>query len=337
MIPKNGYTYAVSRLKAMANRLLDNNSIIRLWESETFSSAMKLLSETHYAQWLSEMKNENDFESLISSELNYVVSETRSISPDKRIPILFQLPFDFHNIKVLVKDKITRTGNQGRRIDLLTSLGNVSVEDLILAVESEDYRLLPFGLHAVLPESLSIWEQSHDVLMVEKRLDAALFELMKSIAERIEIEGVKKWVRAKIDAENIRNVLRLVRFGLEIGKIPSFLHEGGFISKEKLLLLVNEPLEGWGRLVGFADAAMALSGITDFSDTEKSLTELEKALDDYVTGVLGPYRYDAFAPENILAFLWAKDIEAKNLRIILVGKANDVDKDVIRGLLRNVL
>lgn len=191
MIPKNGYTYAVSRLKAMANRLLDNNSIIRLWESETFSSAMKLLSETHYAQWLSEMKNENDFESLISSELNYVVSETRSISPDKRIPILFQLPFDFHNIKVLVKDKITRTGNQGRRIDLLTSLGNVSVEDLILAVESEDYRLLPFGLHAVLPESLSIWEQSHDVLMVEKRLDAALFELMKSIAERIEIEGVK--------------------------------------------------------------------------------------------------------------------------------------------------
>jgi len=337
MIPENGYSYAVSRLKAMGNRLLDNNSILRLWESETFSSAMKLLAETHYSQWLPEMKSEDDFESLISTELNYVISEVKALSPDKEIPVLFQLPFDFHNIKVLLKDRITRASGQGRRVDLLTPLGNIATDDLLLAVESEDYRLLPFGLHIVLPESISIWEQSHDVLLVEKKLDEALFELMRNIAGNINVEGVKKWVKARIDAENIRNILRLTRFGMETGKIASFLHDGGFISREKLLLLVNEPLEGWSRIIGFADAAAALSQVESFLVPEKALVELEKALDDYVSNVLAPYRYEAFAPENVLAYLWAKDMEAKNLRIVMVGKANGVDKDVIRGLLRNVL
>ena len=47
-------------------------------------------------------------------------------------------------------------------------------------------------------------------------------------------------------------------------------------------------------------------------------------------------RYSTFEPANVVRYLWLKEIEAKNLRIVLVSVANGVEKDAIRGLLRDV-
>jgi V/A-type H+-transporting ATPase subunit C len=37
-----------------------------------------------------------------------------------------------------------------------------------------------------------------------------------------------------------------------------------------------------------------------------------------------------------LTYLWSKETESKNVRIILVGIANGVDRESLRRLLRNV-
>jgi V/A-type H+-transporting ATPase subunit C len=71
-------------------------------------------------------------------------------------------------------------------------------------------------------------------------------------------------------------------------------------------------------------------------NTDDFVVDLEKALDDYITGVLKPYRYSTFAPENILTYLWAKESESKNVRVILVGLSSGADRKSLRRLLRNV-
>lgn len=336
MTQETGYGYAVSRLRAMETRLLDNSFFQRLLDSEDLSGALKTLGETHYARWLSEEKDAQDFEPAIFSELRQAYDDVTRFAPEPQLPQLCRLPYDIHNIKVLLKGQILKQKGSKKRTDLLTPLGNVPVDDLIVAIESEDYRLLPFGFHSVVPESIMQWEQSHDIRSIETLLDTHLFDMLRKLAEGAGHKGAATWVCAKIDAENVRNIFRLKRIDMDAGQAVHFLHDGGWISREKLLSLLAEPVEGWGRLLSFAGVSSVFEEMPETANAEDLVVDLEKAVDDYITDVLGPYRYSAFAPENILTYLWSKEIESRNVRIVLVGISNGVNRESLRRLLRNV-
>lgn len=335
MAQADRYGYSVARLRAMDRRNLDSAVLQRMVDSEDLPAALKILGETCYAQWLVELKSDADFDRAIEAELAFVYEELEKFVPDRELLQLCRLPYDFHNIKVLIKSAIRQRRNQEKRWDLLTAMGNIPTDDLIVAVESDDYRILPFGLPSILPGCFSLWEQTQDIVEVEKRLDALLFSTMLKMANNVPHEGIGSWVRGRIDAENIRNLARLKRINLELSQIPGFLHEGGWISTDRLISLYGEPLESWGRALAFADIGSVLLQMGDISDIESLLVDLEKVLDDYVTHILQKARYDAFSPVNVLLYLWSKEMESRNVRIVLVGKANGADKEVVRRLLRH--
>jgi V/A-type H+-transporting ATPase subunit C len=104
--------------------------------------------------------------------------------------------------KFLIKSALLVREGGERRFDLLTSLGNVPVDDLIMAMESEDFRLLPFGLHHLVPHCCSDWEQSKDSLEVVMLRDGRLFSAMRKLGAATGIEAASMWIRGKIDAEN---------------------------------------------------------------------------------------------------------------------------------------
>lgn len=330
------YGYTVARLRAMGHRLLDSGVFQRMLDAEDLQGALKTLNETCYASWLVEMKNEGAFDEAIEAELAYVYREIEQFAPDKALVTLCKMPYDFHNVKVLLKSAFLQKSGGNRRWDLLTRLGNLAPESLIESLESEDYRLLPFGLRGMIPLCLAQWDQSHDILEIERKLDDLLFSQMGVLAAKLDLKGAMQWVKGRIDAENIRNLLRLRRMQVEASKAAGFLHEGGIISVEKLLSLMGEPLESWGRLLAYTDLTGALSQLQEVSDFDALIVEVEKALDEYVLRVVEAVRFSSTAPENVLYYLWLKEMEAKNVRIVLVGKANGADREVLRGLLRHV-
>ena len=336
MAQADRYGYSVARLRAMEKRSLDSATLQRMVDSEDLQAALKILGETSYAQWLVELKSDSDFDKAIEAELAYVYDELEKFVPDRELITICRLPYDFHNIKVLIKSSIRQRRNQEKRWDLLTAMGSIPTDDLIVAVESDDYRLLPYGLSSLLPGCFSLWEQGQDILEVEKRLDSFLFHTMLTLATKTPVQGLVSWVRGRIDAENIRNLARLRRFDMELSQVTGFLHEGGWVSMERLLSLYGEPLESWGRTLGFADVGTVLQKMGDISEIENLLVDLETVLDDYVTGLLQKARYDAFSPVNVLLYIWSKEMESRNIRIALVGKANGADKEVVRRLLRHV-
>ena len=334
MVPSECYGYSVARLRAMENRLLDDNVLQRLIESDDLEGAVKILGETAYAPWFVELTSNTEFDKAIESELIYVYSEIAKFAPDIGIVDLCRLPYDFHNVKVLLKSHILQREGGERRFDLLTKLGKIPTDDLVLAVESEDYRLLPFGLHIAIPQCLSMWEQTHNILEIEKLLDDLLFSEMREIANGIGVDAIDKWLKGRIDAENIRNLLRLKRMDMEPAVVSSFLHKGGWVSVDKLMSIFGEPLEGWGRVLSFADIGGVLLHSQEIADISTLIVEMEKVLDDYIFGILEKAKYSAFSPENILYYIWAKEMETKNLRMILVAIANDADRDMVRRLIR---
>ncbi len=330
------YGYATARIRGMERRLVDPGVLQRMLDAEDLSSALKILGETAYAPWLVEMKSERDFDRPISMEMFHCYEEVRQFVPDAEMLLLLRITYDFHNVKVVLKSMLRHRRGQTRRWDLLTNLASYETDGLLTAIESEDYRLLPYGLSGVMGDCLSAWDQTQDIVEVEKRLDAQLFRSLGELAKTTAFPGVLHWFRARVDAENLRNLLRLKRTGEESSKIAGFMHEGGNVSRERLVELAGEPVESWARVLHYTNVASYLVEIEEHAGSEGMLVVLERALDDYISGTLAKFSYTPFAPENVLRFLWAKEMETKNVRIVLVSKTSGMDRDMVRKVLRRV-
>jgi V/A-type H+-transporting ATPase subunit C len=319
----------------MEHLLLDTGLFQRMLETDDLAGSLKILGETAYSKSLSDMSAEERYDAALEAELLSVCQELRTFVPDKGLVDLFRVQYDFHNVKVLLKSGFIAKSGGKKRWDLLTSLGTIPTDDLIVKMESEDFQLLPWGLPVIIPACLVLWEQAKDIVEVEKLLDNGLFAAMLDTARRLEKPGVIKWVKARIDSENIRNLLRLKRFEIDSAKAAEFLHPGGTVSPEALAQLLPEPFESWGRAISYSDIGVAISRLQDEGDFDSLIVSLEKALDDYCRDVLSLARYSSSAPENVLAYLWGKEMEIKNIRTVLVSKGAGADREDTRRMLRN--
>ncbi|MDR1514759.1 MAG: V-type ATPase subunit [Synergistaceae bacterium] len=329
------YRYAVARIRAMEHLLLDAGVIQRLLDASDLAEALKVLGETCYARSLAENVVHERYDAALEAELLSSIMELRAFVPDKELVDLFRIQYDFHNVKVILKSSFLAKRGGKKRWELMTSLGTIPTDSLIVSVESEDYSLLPYGLPSLIPAALSIWEQTGDIVEVEKLLDAGLFAAMLKVAEGFDEPGVLKWVKARIDSENFRNLLRLKRFGMSAQKAAAFLHSGGTVSVDTLVQLFSEPFESWGRALFHFEVGGAVSKALDERGFDRQIAALEKALDDYCRDAVSLARYSQDALENVLAYLWGKEMEVKNIRIALVSKGASTGRDETRRMLRN--
>ncbi len=330
------YVYAVARLRGMENSLLDASFFTRLIDSANLEDALKSLSETSYAQWMG--NTAGGFDRIIDDELLATCRELSHFVPDSALLTLFRMPYDYHNVKVLLKSLFKVRGGDldGRRHDLLSRMGAVSTDELITAIEAEEYGFLPYNLRDVIPQCWALWEHTKNAQSVELLLDHHLFTAMLAVADSLKMPEITAWVRHKIDAENLRCLVRLQRMGLDSQSGASFFHHGGNIRPDDMARLLNEPPETWSKVLSYTDIGTALEEIGERSDLGATLSDFSKALDNYLIRVLEKARYTTDAPENVLLYLLNKEAEARNLRIALVCVANGLNRDFARRLLSYV-
>lgn len=326
------YMYTVARLRAMENRFLDSSFFSRLIDCATLDDALKALGETVYSQWLA-TGTDAGFDRIIDEELWHLFDELRQFVPDRELLDLYRMPYDFNNVKVVLKSLFRVREGGERRYDLLSKLGSVDTDRMILAIEGENYGLLPWKLIDLIPRCWSVWEQTKNSQAVELLVDAHMFEAMGTVAEKLKMPAVVAWVRHRIDTENLRNAVRLQRMNTDPAVALPFFHRGGTLRPDGLAKLMGEPLEGWGKSLAYTDIGSALDSVQDRADLQSVLLEISKALDDYLIRVLEKAKYSATAPENVILYLLHKDMEARNLRVALVCVANSLNREFARRLL----
>ena len=169
MAQKERYGYAVARLRALENRLLDESVLQRMIDSDTLEAALKVLGETPYSAAIMELRSPLDFDKAIENELLRSYGEAATFVPDSGLMELLRLQYDVHNVKVLVKSQILLASGEKRHLELMTKLGNIDTDKLILAVEGEEYWELPYGFDSAIPASIAAWDTNEHLLATEKR------------------------------------------------------------------------------------------------------------------------------------------------------------------------
>jgi V/A-type H+-transporting ATPase subunit C len=303
-------------------------------DADDMAAALEILADSGYARWMSEGER---YDSALEAELCATFDEFAAFVPDRELIDIFRIPYDFHNVKVLLKGSFKEKPGGKKRYDLLTRLGSVPIGDLASRMEAEEYGFLPWRLPELLPYCVSMWEQNADIVAIERVLDRRMFAEIISLARSLEFPGVISWARARIDSENIRNLLRMKRFGFDASVAAPFLHEGGTAAVSTLVSMMSDPLDAWGRNLAYTNVGPAISeaagsGDLDFSE---QMPALERALDDMCSASVAGARYSTTAPENVTAYLWGKEMEIKNIRTVLVSKAARTNRDGVKGMMRS--
>ena len=315
------YLSISTRIRAMENRLLTAERMDRMIEARDDEEAMKLLAECGYT-------GTGTLEEILAQARADVFKDLSSAVPDPRLAEVFQLKYDYHNAKTLLKSKAT--GADPER--LLLAGGRYAPQELLEGWRREDLRGCSDTYRRAIIQASVVLEQEKDPQGADLVLDRACYEEMTRLAKELDSKYLQGYVRLSVDIANLRTAVRVSRMGKEAEFLRQVLLPGGSVSRQSL---VNARGDGLGEVfqTGLLARAAAL-GSKLSQPGSGALTAFEKACDDALTDYLTSARLIPFGEEIVIGYLYAREQELTAIRAIFAGRAAGLDGDTIRQRLR---
>lgn len=325
-IKDTDYLVISAQIRAMENTLLTPERMEQLLTARSDEEVARILQECGYPA-VSGAKPE-ELDAALTAAREETLRSLGDIAPDAGYLDVFRLKYDYHNAKAVLK-----AAAMGRTPDsMLTALGRVAPESVKKAGAGEDADLPPM-LADAMAEAKAVLETTRDPQLSDMVLDRWYYREQLSAAEATGSEFLTGYVRASIDAANLRSLVRTLRMGKPAAFLRSVLFEGGTVGEESILAVAESGGSGLAEL--YASTALreaAESGARALSGG--ALTEFEKLCDDAVSEYLSGARLVAFGEAPLVAYLAARETEYINLRIILMGRSAGLDAQTIRARLR---
>jgi len=321
------YAAVSAALHAREAKLLTQAMAERMIDAATPEESYKTLLECGYAP-LERCTLEN-VEHALSQARRELYREVSVLAPDKRIIELFQIKYDYHNAKAILKAAAMGTSPDR----MLMDMGRIGAAELKTAVESGELDKLPGALPAAVAEAKSVLDTTRDPQLSDIVLDRWMYRDMAQVAEDTGSQFLRGYVETQIDAANLRALIRTLRMGKNADFLAGVLFESGTVEPAAILAAANHPAGGLNEIYGptrFAQAAEAGEAALKGG----SLTEFEKRCDDAVSDYLAGAQMIPFGEAPLLAYLAARETEYTNIRILLMGRAAGLSPEVIRSRLR---
>lgn len=326
------FSQVIPRLRVYETKLLDKSKLDRMIDSHSASEALKVLQETEYANIMTNVKRAEDYELILSEELKRLFTMMYDISPEKSLIDLMSIKYDYQNIKVILKGMFLKEDLSY----LLVNVGTIDSIKLKNLIENNDFRDLNPIMKEAIEETILKFEETKDPQILDIILDKYMFKQLVQIKNKIDDTFVDKYVKALIDSTNIKTLLRVKKQNKGREFFASVIIEGGSLDKDKLLGMLNDAVENIITKLAFTDyAEFVRTGIEYFTKTN-SVSMLEKLVDNYIMKIMKDAKIIPFGVEPIIAYIYAKETEIKIIRIIMVGKLNNIAAEVIRERLRDI-
>ncbi|MDV3427249.1 MAG: V-type ATP synthase subunit C [Bacillota bacterium] len=321
----------VSRLRAIETKLLDKTKIERMKDASSLDEVLRILGETEYAAAASSIKKPEDYEMVLSRELKNLYQLMYELTPERKIIDLFSLRYDYHNIKVLLKGKYS-----GKSFDdMLINVGTIPAEKLSDYIKNNDYRDLDPLLREAIENTQHDYQETKDSQRIDLILDKYLYKDMLIRSEQLSNEFLLKFTKINIDLINIKTFLRVKKQKKGRDFLKEALLNGGSVDNDVFLNSLNDSVDNLVSRLSYTDYYKIMkTGLEDY-DRNENIIGFERLADDFLMNIIKDTKLISFGAEPIAAYIVAKETEIKLLRIILVGKLNNIPSEVLGERLRD--
>ena len=314
------YPFAVASVRSMENKLLTKQKLLQMAEAKDAEEALRFLQDSDYGK--TQIGDVHEFETMIQANLEEAYQAMGKLIPNEVFMDIFRFKNDYHNVKVLIKEEISKVN--GRKF--LIQGGSIPVEDLRKFFRERNYMEMPCIDEKAVEEAIELYAKTKNGRYIDTTLDRACFRVMSDAAEKLGIPYVATYVRKLADITNLKTLYRIYTLKRTEQELTESLVPGGEISAEALLHAFKSDN---------AAAALKETGYGRLCDSmELGFTAFEKACDDYLTEYVKEAKYKTLTPEPVAAYILAKETEAKCVRIIMTCKLHNIDAETFKERVR---
>lgn len=326
------YTHAAARTRVLETRLLSRATIERMVDAKDIDEVIRILGETEYSNVIGGINRAEEYEKILLSELIRVYELMYEMTRDDVVIDLLALKYDYHNLKVLAKEKILDKDLS----HLYTPLGSLDFKSFKENYSSGELSDKEIRFKEALEEVYRDFETHKDPQRIDILLDRYYFEHLYDLAKETEIPLFIEYVQDLIDFTNIKTLIRVKKQNKDINFLEEVILPNGKIEKDKIVLALNDSVEDIMNKFSNYDISPEIRiGLKAYEKTGR-LSELEKQMDDYLMDLNKPSKYIYIGPEPLFSYIVAKEMEIKILRIIMVAKLNNIQPDNIMERLRDL-
>lgn len=328
------YGFAIGKIRVLETKLLGKPQLENLLEAKDISGVLEILRQTEYGPVLKNLEDPLQWEEILQKYNKSIFLNLLKIVPEPHLVKLFLLKYDFYNLKILLKQKIFSISEEFIN-PCLIDWGTVPLKLLADSINRENFSQLPPRINTALK---NIWREvssNKTPQLIDILLDRWLYHtlyheskgrcvfLQRLFSTRIDLYNMTIFFSAK-KFEQKKEFFD--RYFLHHGTINRYQFEKFYEDSVPDIIekLVTTP---YFEVVEFALSTWA---------EDRSLRKLDKTMDDFITKLLSRARLKSFGIEPVAAYIWAKEMELKNLRLIIIGIQYNLQPDWIREHLRRI-
>lgn len=340
------YPYTYVRTVVMRSLLFKGDDYQKMMKMG-FSEIAKFLQESHYRKEINELATQVSGADLIELALNRNLADSLqklmgiSSQDIRRLVEEYLKRKDIEDIKTILRGKFTGTdekiiaasitgaGTLGREF-LLSLLKKESAEDALKALKMNN-----------LPEfriALKDLKEKNNLAGIENALDRHYYINLIKFSRMLPKQGdlFRQFLRKEVDILNILILLRLKKNSFSKEEIKTFIMP--YENKARYLWIINlvdtNDLDSLAKALEKTEyGGVVAKGMEEFKRTG-SLIVLEIELYRHLLkqSILFMHQHP-LSIDVILGYMFAKDIEVRNLKIIVKGKQLGLSEEFIESQL----
>ncbi len=312
------YAFAVARVRANEPSLLTEDDIELLISAGDEQSAVRILSDRGW----DEPGGQADIFTLQADKAWEMIEQS---VPDAGLLEAMIIGNDFFNVKAAIKAVFSDIDPES----YMTRPCLCSTKDIITAVTENEFSILPDYLCDCADRAYHSISGGESGQSAEMILDRACLETRLDRAAKAQSPLLEKIVRLNAVLANIKIAKRCALTGKKTETAYESMCVCPGLSNEALVSAAysGEEIKDIIKEAGFPEIAPFADG--DFST-------LEMKCDNFITDMIKAAKYDAFGPDPVVAYYYAKLAEIKNVRIILSAKAAGVPTAAIKERVRDM-
>lgn len=338
---RENFIAASTSTRIYEDDLLKARDLERLNDYESLREVLNALNDSSYGSFIQDLNRDEEYEKILNKELVKVYQRISDVTPDKNISQYLIEKYNFHNLKLIVKE-IIQEEDYSKIYSPMANLDSAYIKRELMTSGDGGFDLPGVGkiedrdiYLSYAKKALEAYRETENPAMIDISLDKSYYERELDLAEETGIESLIDYTKEAIDLINIKTLLRIRGQKLDFDHLKNSLIEGGNLAKSDVLSMLSANTE---EIVSKTSSLKINSYLRDSLDRDRDETEnllnLEKAIDDHFMDFAKKAKSMTYGPEVLLGFLIAKEQEIKNLRIIFISKLNSLPKDFTRERLR---
>ena len=338
---RENFIAASTSTRIYEDDLLKARDLERLNDYESLSEVLNALNDSSYASAIQDLGRDEEYEKILNKELVKVYEKISDVTPDKNISQYLIEKYNFHNLKLIVKE-IIQEEDYSKIYSPMANLDSAYIKRELMTSGDSGFALPGVGkiedkdiYLSYAKKALEAYRETENPAMIDISLDQSYYERELDLAEKTEIESLIDYTKEAIDLINIKTLLRIRGQKLDFDHLKNSLIGGGNLDTADVLSMLSANVD---EIVAKTSSLKVNSYLRDSLDRDRNenenLLNLEKAIDDHFMDFARKAKSMTYGPEVLLGFLIAKEQEIKNLRIIFISKLNSLPKDFTRERLR---